>query len=207
MFSAFWTYIYASLSWRSYLSWLIISWMSLSNYWIYLAVFLIVSSLTFNLNSLSPVFLDIFLSSKHSSSLHNVTEVPTLPALAVRPILWMYLVSWTGSSKLTTVLTSLISSPLAAKSVANIKSNLPYLKSRKAWILWVWLRFPCNSQAFKPNNPKMMAILWHCFFVLKNTMTLSLYTWVKTEISTASLYSSVLSFNFMTCWWSLYAVF
>jgi hypothetical protein len=108
---------------------------------------------------------------------------------------------------LTTVLTSLISSPLAARSVASMYSYFPYLKSRKAWILWVWLKLPCNSQAFSPNNPKIMAIRWHCFLVLKNTMTFSLYTCVRIEMSTASLYSSVLSFSLMTCWWSLYAVF
>lgn len=135
---------------------------------------MIVSSLMFNLKSLSPVFLDIFFNSKHSSSLHNVNDVPTQPARAVRPILWIYLVSWTGSSKLTTVLTYLISRPLAARSVANMYSYLPSLKSRKACILWVWLKLPCNSHALKPNNPRIMAILWHYFLVLKKTITFSL---------------------------------
>ena len=161
------------------------SWISLSRDEISLNIFLIVSSLIFNLNNLSPVFLDIFLSYKHSSSLHNVNDVPTHPARAVRPILWMYLVNWTGNSKLTTVLTSFISRPLAARSVANMYSYLPSLKSRKAWILWVWLKFPCNSQACNPKSPRMIAILWHYFLVLKKTITFYLYTCVRIEIRTA----------------------
>lgn len=49
----------------------------------------IIFSSTDSLNSLSPVFFDIFLSWRHSSEEHNVNEVPTFPARAVLPTLWM----------------------------------------------------------------------------------------------------------------------
>lgn len=53
-----------------------------------------------------------------------VIQTPLYPALAVLPTLWIYLVTSYGSSKLITAFNSLISNPLAAKSVANKKSYL-----------------------------------------------------------------------------------
>jgi len=54
-----------------------------------------------------------------SSSKQRVTDIPSAPIRAVLPTLWIYLVTSYGISKLTTALTSAISKPLAARSVAS----------------------------------------------------------------------------------------
>lgn len=82
---------------------------------------------------------------------NNVTQIPFLPALPVRPALWIKGYVFLGGSSWITKPTLSMSSPLDATSVAIRIFLFPFLKALRLNSLSFWDISPCKNEASFPN--------------------------------------------------------